>query len=70
MCGCNRRTVSRRSPVVRSSNTPRPVNNSPANLRALGLQQSASVNEARQMDTQRRRVEKLKRDAIRKSLNK
>lgn len=43
---------------------------SPAEIRALGLQNSNSVSESRRMDDHRRRIEKLRRDAIKRRLNK
>lgn len=71
-CGCGRKSSPSRTQALRPSVGSRPQKTvSTASLRALGLQQqSVSLTEARQMDTQRRRIEKLKRDAIRKSLNK
>lgn len=43
---------------------------SPAEVSALNLQGAMSVNENRRLDEHRRRIEKLRRDAIKKKLNK
>lgn len=78
-CGCSggRRTGPSRTPALRpAAATPRPVNTgltsaaSPAEIRALGLQQNTAPKSAVRMDAERRRIEKLKRDAIRAKLNK
>ena len=43
---------------------------SPAQIRALGLQTATSPKSSKRLDEERRRVEKLRRDAIRRKLNK
>ena len=43
---------------------------SPAQLRALGLQSAVSLNQSRRLDENRRQLEKKRRDAIRRRLNK
>lgn len=76
-CGCGKRGVStgyRRT--LAPSVGPKSIQGgtaagpSPLQLRALGLQQAISPTEGRKLDEHRRRIEKLRRDAIRKSLNK
>ena len=50
-----------------------PAAGNPALLRAMGLQKTTGVvpaSNAGRMDAQRRRIERLRRDAIRKSLGK
>lgn len=42
----------------------------PAQLRALGAQQATSPGEVQKLDEQRRRIEKLRREAVKKRLNK
>jgi hypothetical protein len=72
-CGGGRRTGPSRTPALRpaSATTPRAVQTgltsaaSPAEIRALGLQQNTTPKSAIRMDAERRRIEKLKRDAIR-----
>jgi hypothetical protein len=77
MCGCGKKSVPvSRVPALRPSVGPRPVvggvaaGASPATIRALGLQQNTSPKSAMQMDAERRRIEKIRRDAIRAKLNK
>mgnify|MGYP001594221053 CR=1 FL=1 len=73
-CGCNKKGVVRRTPSVRSSSAPQAVKGgasagpTPIELRAMGLQKSQSLTDSRAADSQRRRVEKLRRDAIKKKL--
>lgn len=75
-CGSGKRNTVGRTKALRPTSGPRSFQGgtaagpSPATLRALSLQQSTTVNESRQMDEQRRRIEKLRRDAIKKRLNK
>lgn len=48
-----------------------PGNNiTPAQIRTLGLQTATSPRQAERMDEQRRRIERLRRNAIKKSLGK
>ena len=42
----------------------------PAEVRALGMQSSLSLGESRRMDDQKLKAEKLRREAIKKRLNK
>ena len=76
-CGCGKRGVTagfRRA--VSPSVGPRSIRGgtaagpNPAQLRALGLQQSVSPVEAQRLDEHRRRIEKLRRDAMKRRLNK
>lgn len=78
-CGCGgaRRAGATRTPAFRPvASVVRPLNAgltsaaSPGEVRALGLQQNTAPKSAVQMDAERRRIEKLKRDAIRAKLNK
>jgi hypothetical protein len=72
-CGCGRKGPVRRLPTIRTNfNKPTvaPVAPPPAQLRALGMQKSTQFVEGRQMDANRRRIEKLRRDAIKNKLNK
>jgi hypothetical protein len=81
-CGGGRRRASARPSNFRSVQATRalsgrpqgnPAAGNPTLLRAMGLQATAgatpSTNGGR-MDAQRRRIERLRRDAIRKSLGK
>lgn len=73
-CGCGkggsrrRRTIapSINSLAVRNSGAPPTT----AEVRALGLQQSVSINETRRLDDQKRLIERKRRDAIRRRLGK
>jgi hypothetical protein len=74
-CGCGRKgIVARRN--IRPTVGPRPLvggsaaGPSPAQVRAIGMQNATSLGESRRLDEQRLRAEKLRRDAIRKKLNK
>jgi hypothetical protein len=75
-CGCGKRSSSPRRRTLRPSVGPRSVKGgtaagpSPAAIRALGLQKSTSIAETRRLDEHRRRIEKLRRDAIKRRLNK
>lgn len=75
-CGCGKKSSSPRRKALRSSVGPRSIKGgtaagpSPAELRAMGLQTSTSITETRRLDEHRRRIEKLRRDAIRRRLNK
>ena len=74
-CGCGKRSMPR-SFGFRPTVGPRSIQGgsaagpSPAAVRALGLQTAVSVTETRRMDEQRQRLEKLRREAIKKRLNK
>lgn len=75
-CGCGKRSSSPRRRTLRPSVGPRSIKGgtaagpSPAEVRALGLQGNSSVGENKRLDEHRRRIEKLRRDAIKKRLNK
>ncbi len=75
-CGCGKRGVVPRKRTIQPSVGPKSVTGgiaagpTPSQLRALGLAQSQSSKEAARMDGDRRRVEKLRREAIRNKLNK
>lgn len=76
-CGCNKKSSLPRRPSFRPSVGPKAITgglaagaNNPVQLRALGLQKATSITDVRKMDEQRRRIEKLRREAIKKKLNK
>jgi hypothetical protein len=75
-CNCGKKGPVRRMPAFRpitNASKPKAVpfsTPSPAQLRALGMQTSTNLAESRQMDANRRRVEKLRRAAIKNKLNK
>jgi len=75
-CGCGKRGATPRRRTLRPSAGPRSIRGgtaagpNPAQLRALGLQKATSAGEVRRLDEQRRRIEKLRRDAIKRRLNK
>lgn len=75
-CGCGKKSSSPRRRTLRPSVGPRSIKGgtaagpSPAAIMALGLQKSTSVTETRRLDEHRRRIEKLRRDAIKRRLNK
>ncbi len=75
MCGCNKKGVVRRTPAVRVG-APKSVQGgvsagpTPIELRALGLQKAVSLTDSRTADSQRRRIEKLRRDIIKKKFGK
>ena len=79
-CGSGRRNTVARTRALRPTSGPRTrsiqggsaAGASPATLRALGIQNSTgpSLGQAKQMDAERRRIEKLRRDAIKRKLNK
>jgi hypothetical protein len=77
-CGCGKKSspARRGSITFRPSVGPRSIQGgsaagpTPAELRAMGMQQSVSVGEHRRMDEQRLKAEKLRREAIKKRLNK
>jgi len=75
-CGCGKRSAAPRRRTLRPSVGPRSLKGgtaagpSPAEIRALGLQKATGATETRRLDEHRRRIEKLRRDAIKKRLNK
>lgn len=75
-CGCGRRSSSPVRPTLRPSIGPRAIQGGaaagigPVAIRAIGMQQNVSLLETRRMDEQRQALEKARRDAIRKRLNK
>lgn len=75
-CGCGKRGSLPRRTTLRPSVGPRSIQGgsaagpSPAQVRALGMQNSTTLSENRKMDEQRLRTEKLRREAIKKRLNK
>lgn len=75
-CGCGKKSSPARRLTLRPSVGPRSIQGgvaagpTPSELRALGMQQSVSVGESRRMDDQRLKAEKLRREAIKKRLNK
>jgi hypothetical protein len=75
-CGCGKKSAPVRRRVLRPSIGPRSIvggtaaGPTPAEITALGLQSAVSVTESRRLDEHRRRIEKLRRDAIKRKLNK
>lgn len=79
-CGCGKKSSTARRRTLRPSIGPRSLKGgtaagaTPSEVRALGLQQntgtSAATGEGRRLDEHRRRIEKLRRDAIKRRLNK
>jgi hypothetical protein len=75
-CGCGKKSSSPRRRTLRPSVGPQSIQGgsaagpSPAQIRALGMRQSQGVRENKRMDAQRLQAEKLRRDAIKKRLNK
>jgi len=81
-CGCGKKGASYRKPtpngirVVRPTVGPQSVQGgpaagaSPAELRALGLQNNTSPKQGEKTNADKRRIEKLRREAVRKALNK
>lgn len=70
-CGCGKKGVVRRTPMLRATVGPKSIKSAgatPLELRALGLQQAVSLSDSRSLDAQRRRIEKLRRDAIRDAI--
>lgn len=76
MCGCGKRGSMPRRLSLRPTVGPRPIQGgvaaglNPTELRNIAMQNSTSLTQVRRMDENRRRIEKIKRDAIRKKLNK
>lgn len=74
-CGCGKKGVVRKTPSLRASVGPKSiargtVGPTPSDLRTLNMQNVVSNSDSKTMDAQRRRIEKLRRDAIKKKLNK
>jgi len=77
MCGCGgRRSSMPRRRELRPSVGPRSIvgqsaaGATPAQLRALGVQQTTGAAAPKRLDEDRRRIEKLRRDAIKRRLGK
>lgn len=83
MCGCNKKlNANRRSFAVNGSRIVRTnpatlsvqggsaAGATPEELRALGLQNNTNPKENARVNADKRRIEKLRRDAIRNALNK
>ena len=76
MCGCGKKGVTRRAPSLRASVGPRSVSGgvaagpTPLELRTLGLQSAQSMTESKIINSERRRIEKLRRDAIKRKFGK
>ena len=76
MCGCGGRASVSRSPAFKPTITARAVTGgvaagkNPIQIRALGLQTNTTVKSSLQLNAERRRIEKIRRDAIRAALNK
>ena len=73
-CGCGKKgVVAKRFPTMRPTVGPKSVPTNaptPTELRTIGLQKAVSLTESRTMDAQRRRIETLRREAIKKAFNK
>ena len=73
-CGCNKKGVTgKRLPNLRPTIGPRSIPTNaptPTELRAIGLQKAVSLADSRTMDAQRRRIEQLRREAIKRAFNK
>lgn len=75
MCGCsgkksNNRRVYSNNRLVRTgpNNSSTPNGSTPEQLRILNIQNTE--NKPNNLDSDKRRIEKLRRDAVRKALNK
>lgn len=75
-CGCGKKGIVARRKALRPSVGPRSITGgtaagaSPEEIRALNAQGAVSLGETRRLDDQRLKVEKLRREAIKKKLNK
>jgi hypothetical protein len=71
VCGCGKKSTPRRGPTLRPSvgptSTNGPINS--AQFKALGISSSIPKNASR-LDGDRLRIEKLRREAVKKRLNK
>ena len=75
MCGCNRSSKpSRATPALRPISNARSLRPAPAptnnQIISLGIQSSPNPASIRQMDTERRKMEKMRREAIKKTFGK
>lgn len=74
MCNCGKKSAPRR--FSRGATAGKSVRGgaaaglNPAQRTALNMKQAISLTESRQMDAQRRRIEKVRREAIRRKLGK
>lgn len=75
-CGCGKKGSSLKRFNLRPTIGPLSVKGgqaagpTPTEVRALSMQSATTIGSARSMDEQRLKAEKLRRDAIRKRLNK
>lgn len=75
-CGCGKKNVVPRRVNLRPVVGPTPIQGgtaaavAPATVRALGMQASVTLTESRRLDEQRQRLERLRRDAIKRRLSK
>ena len=76
-CGCGKKSSpsSPNRPALRPSIGPKAVvggqaATNPIEIRQLSLTQNVSLGESRRMDEQRQKLEKMRREAIKKRLNK
>lgn len=72
MCGCRKNGGNSRRSAIRPNlaRVTTQSTNSPTQLRALGIQSTQTAKGQNQLDEDRRRIEKLRRDTIRKAFNK
>jgi hypothetical protein len=75
-CACRGKSSGPRSANLRPTIGPRPITGgvaagaTPSQLRALGLQTNTAVQNPNRLDADRRRIEKMRRAAIKNKLNK
>ncbi len=75
-CGCGKKGSVPRRPTLRPSIGPQSVRGgqaagaTPTQLRALGMQAATSASDTRHMTEERRKIMKMKREAVRKRLGK
>jgi hypothetical protein len=75
-CGCGKKGSTPRRQNLRPTIGPRSIQGgtaagpNPTEIRALGMQSATSLGESRRMDDQRLKIEKIRREAIKKRLNK
>lgn len=75
-CGCGKKSSSPARPSLRPSIGPKALvggqaaGTNPIEVRQLSLTQNISIGESRRMDDQRQKLEKMRREAIKKRLNK
>ncbi len=76
MCGCGKKSSTPVRPTLRPSIGPRAIvggtaaGPTPIEVRALGMTQNVTATESHRMDEQRQRLEKMRREAIKRRLNK